>query len=133
MSVPSQHPFPFILLVEFIFCSQDSSSITLSPYCIDGHNLTLRPGSAYDFVNESTTFPSHGSHLRDGHMIQWQPQGPYPEHFLDTITINKFYRFSHFSRAGKVVELGVIGSLFFFFTPKGDLDEKSVQYKRNQS
>ena len=92
------------------------------------------PGSAYDFVNESTTFPSHGSHLRDGHMIQWQPQGPYPEHFLDTITINKFYRFSHFSRAGKVVELGVIGSLFFFFfNPKGDLDEKSVQYKRNQS
>lgn len=95
------------------------------------------PGSAYDFVNKSTTSPSHGSHFRDGHMIQWQPQGPYPEPFLATITINKFYRFSHFSRAGKVVELGAIGSLsfilLFFFTPKGDLDEKSVQYKRNQS
>ena len=90
-------------------------------------------------VNKSTTSPSHGSHFRDGHMIQWQPQGPYPERFLATITINKFYRFSHFSGAGKVVELGDIGSLsfflffFFFFTPKGDLDEKSVQYKRNQS
>ena len=65
-------------------------------------------------VNKSTTSSSHGSHFRDGHMIQWQPQEPYPEPFLAMITTNKFYRFSHFSRAGKVVELGDIGSLSFF-------------------